>query len=101
MSDSIKGRFNLAGKVAIVTGASKGIGESIAHGLAEFGAKVLVSSRKQEAVEAVAAAIQSAGGEADALAAHAGSTADLHALVDKAVARFGKDQKTTERLVPP
>ena len=78
MSDSIRKRFNLTGKVAIVTGASKGIGESIARGLAEFGAKVMVSSRKQEAVDAVAKAIQAAGGEADAVAAHAGSTSDLH-----------------------
>lgn len=89
MAESIKARFNLTGKVAIVTGASKGIGESIARGLAEFGAKVMVSSRKQDAVDAVAKTIQAAGGEADAFAAHAGSTADLHALVDKTVARFG------------
>jgi len=89
MSASIKARFNLSGKVAIVTGASKGIGESIARGLAEFGAQVMVSSRKQEAVDGVAKNIQAAGGEADAFAAHAGSTADLHALVDKTVARFG------------
>ncbi|HEY1599315.1 MAG TPA: glucose 1-dehydrogenase [Pirellulales bacterium] len=89
MSDSIRARFNLTGKVAIVTGASKGIGESIARGLAEFGAKVMVSSRKQEAVDAVAKGIQAAGGEADALAAHAGSISDLHALVDKTVSRFG------------
>ena len=49
----------------------------------------MVSSRKQEAVDAVAKAIQAAGGEADAVAAHAGSIADLQALVDKTVARFG------------
>ena len=46
----VKKQFDLNGKVAIITGASKGIGESIARGLAEFGAKVIVSSRKQEAV---------------------------------------------------
>ncbi|MBI2825261.1 MAG: glucose 1-dehydrogenase [Planctomycetia bacterium] len=89
MAESIRARFDLSGKVAIVTGASKGIGEAIARGLAEFGAKVVVSSRKHEAVEAVAKAIQSAGGEAAAFAAHAGSTSDLHALVDKTVQRFG------------
>ena len=71
MSDSIRKRFNLEGKVAIVTGASKGIGESIARGLAEFGAKVMVSSRKQESIDAVAGAIKAAGGEADAVVAHA------------------------------
>jgi len=89
MPSSIKGRFDLGGKVAIVTGASKGIGESIARGLAEFGAKVVVSSRKQEAVDAVARAIQAAGGEALAVAAHAGSTSDLQNLLEKTVARFG------------
>ena len=50
----IKNLFNLDGKVAVVTGASKGIGEAMARGMAEFGAKVVISSRKQEAVEAVA-----------------------------------------------
>ena len=50
----IKEKFNLANKVAIVTGASKGIGEAMARGLAEFGAKVVISSRKQEAVDNVA-----------------------------------------------
>ena len=69
MAESIKARFDLTGKVAIVTGASKGIGESIARGLAEFGAKVMVSSRKQESIDAVAKAIKAAGGEADAVAA--------------------------------
>ena len=46
--------FQLEGKVALITGASKGIGEAIARGLAEFGAKVVISSRKQQAVDAVA-----------------------------------------------
>ena len=52
--ESLRSRFNLDGKVAIVTGASKGIGKAIAQGLAESGARVVVSSRKQEAVDAVA-----------------------------------------------
>ena len=51
---SIKQRFDLTGKVAIVTGSSKGIGKSIAQGLAENGAKVVISSRKQDAVDTVA-----------------------------------------------
>ena len=89
MSDSIRERFNLTGKVAIVTGASQGIGAAIARGLAEFGARVMLSSRKQEGVEAAAAAIRAAGGEAAACAAHAGSASDLQALLDKTVADFG------------
>ena len=89
MGDSIRAKFDLTGKVAIVTGASKGIGETIARGLADAGAKVLVSSRKQEAVDAVASSIQAAGGTATALAAHAGSPSDLAALIEHAVKQFG------------
>lgn len=89
MAKSIRDAFDLTGKVAIVTGASKGIGESMARALAAFGAKVVVSSRKQEAVDAVAERIRQDGGSATALAAHAGSAADLHALVDHAVAEHG------------
>ena len=51
MKSSIKSKFDLSGKVAIITGSSKGIGKSIARGLAENGAKVVVSSRKQTAVD--------------------------------------------------
>lgn len=54
MQTRIKQKFDLKNKVAIVTGASKGIGESIARGLAEYGAKVVISSRNQEAVDQVA-----------------------------------------------
>jgi NAD(P)-dependent dehydrogenase (short-subunit alcohol dehydrogenase family) len=82
-------RLRLDGRVAIVTGASKGIGEAAARALAAFGARVVVSSRKQEAVEAVAAAIRAAGGEAAAVAAHAGDPAQLARLVDATVARYG------------
>jgi NAD(P)-dependent dehydrogenase (short-subunit alcohol dehydrogenase family) len=61
--------FHLQGKVAIVTGSSRGIGRSIAHQLAKQGAKVVVSSRKQEACEGVVKEIQAAGGQAMAVAA--------------------------------
>ncbi|MGI9245510.1 MAG: SDR family NAD(P)-dependent oxidoreductase, partial [Steroidobacteraceae bacterium] len=60
--------FDLTGRVALVTGASRGIGEAIAHGLAQQGALVIVSSRRQEGCEAVAAAIVAAGGRARAMA---------------------------------
>ena len=54
MKQSTRNLFELEGKVAIVTGASKGIGLSIARGLAEYGAKVVISSRSQESLDVVA-----------------------------------------------
>lgn len=85
----VKQQFNLDGKVAIITGASKGIGESIARGLAEFGAKVVVSSRKQDAVDAVAASFKADGLEATGIACHVGDRAQLVNLVDKTVEIYG------------
>ncbi len=81
--------FRLDGKVALITGASKGIGEAIAHGLAAFGASVVVSSRKQDAVDAVAAAIREAGGDATAIAANVGNADDIEALVAATVEACG------------
>ncbi|MCH7911138.1 MAG: SDR family NAD(P)-dependent oxidoreductase, partial [Candidatus Hydrogenedentes bacterium] len=54
--------FSLKGKVAVVTGASRGIGEAIARGFAEQGATVIISSRKQEALDPVAESINADGG---------------------------------------
>ncbi len=87
---SIKQRFDLTGKVAIITGSSKGIGLSIARGLAENGAKVVISSRKQDAVDAVAAEFIKEGFEAVGIACHIGDAEQREALVKKTIAHFGR-----------
>jgi NAD(P)-dependent dehydrogenase (short-subunit alcohol dehydrogenase family) len=81
--------FNLDGKVAIITGASKGIGEGIAQLLATFGAKVVVSSRKLADVQVVADLIIANGGEAIAVEAHAGDEAQLNNLVKETIKAYG------------
>lgn len=87
---SIKQKFDLSGKVAIVTGSSKGIGLSIAKGLAENGAKVVISSRKQDAVEAIAEEFNSSGFEAIGIACHIGDEEQRKALVTKTVEEYGR-----------
>ena len=72
--------FDLSGKVALVNGASRGIGESCARALAAYGARVIVSSRRLDACEAVAASIRDAGGQCEARACHGGDLAQIEAL---------------------
>ena len=86
----ITSKFDLSGKVAIVTGSSKGIGRSIAQGLAENGAKVVISSRKQEAVDAVASAFKKQGMEAMGVACHIGDPQQRQNLVDETLKSFGR-----------
>jgi NAD(P)-dependent dehydrogenase (short-subunit alcohol dehydrogenase family) len=81
--------FNLTGKVAIVTGASRGIGRSIAFQLARAGAKVVVSSRKLEACEAVVKEIQAEGGTAMAISASIAIKEQLQAMVQKTQQTWG------------
>ncbi len=79
----------LNNKVALVTGASKGIGEAIAITLAAHGAKVVINSRKQEDLDAVANTIRSAGGDCITLVGNAGEVATCKMLVDKTVEKYG------------
>lgn len=76
------GLFDLTNKTVLVTGASRGIGEAVARLLANWGAHVVISSRRQEACELVAKSIRDDGGKATALAAHIGDTDAIDALFD-------------------
>ena len=84
--------FDLTGKVAIVTGSSRGIGKASAIELARAGARVVISSRKQDACDAVAAEINAAFGEgrAIAIAASISDKAALQALMDQTRAAWGQ-----------
>jgi NAD(P)-dependent dehydrogenase (short-subunit alcohol dehydrogenase family) len=81
--------FDLQGKVAVITGSSRGIGRAIAERMAEHGAKVLVTSRKLDACEEVVAVIKAQGGDAFAHACNIGRKEDLQGLVDAAVRKWG------------
>jgi NAD(P)-dependent dehydrogenase (short-subunit alcohol dehydrogenase family) len=82
--------FDLSGKIALVTGASRGIGESIAKTLAAYGAHVIVSSRKVEGCEDVVTAIREAGGSAEAVACHIGEMAQIEALFSAIEKKHGR-----------
>jgi len=82
--------ISLAGKVAIVTGASRGIGEESAFAFAKAGAKVVLASRKQADLDHVAARIKKSGGTCLPIASHIAKTDDSTNLVDKVMAQYGR-----------
>jgi NAD(P)-dependent dehydrogenase (short-subunit alcohol dehydrogenase family) len=84
-------RFDLSGRVALITGASRGIGSAIAEALAEHGAQVVLSSRKQADLDAEAERINAKHAEsATAIAAHTGRPDDLERLVREVMERFSR-----------
>src|ERR1700712_719405 len=87
--DELQARYDLTGRVAIITGGSRGIGRAIAETYAAAGASVVVASRKGDACVQVANEIEAAGGRAIAGPTHAGRLDDLEALVATTVEQLG------------
>ena len=83
-------QFNLKGKVAIVTGSSKGIGKAIAKGLSQMGADVVISSRNQEACDTVVSEFENEGLKAVGIACHIGKEEQRKNLVDTVVKKLGR-----------
>ena len=82
--------FDLSDKLALVTGASRGIGEAAARLLAEQGAHVIISSRKQDACEKVAREIQDDGGQASAHACHIGDLDQIQKIFNHVREQYGR-----------
>ena len=81
--------FSLAGKTAIVTGSSRGLGLQMAHALGEQGARLVLSSRKQEELDEAVTQLHARGIDACAIAADLSDEAQAHAFVEQAIARLG------------
>src|SRR3546814_5398924 len=90
--------FDLDGKIAFVSGASRGIGEAIAKLLAQQGAHVIVSSRKLEGCQHVADAIIAAGGKATAIACHIGEMEQISQVFAGIREQFGRSEEHTSEL---
>ena len=82
--------FDLSGKVALITGGSRGIGRSIAEAYARRGATVVITARKQDELDATAAEIKAEGGDVTGIASHAGREDEIKALVDQVVGDKGR-----------
>ena len=87
MSTSVKKLFDLSGKIALVTGGSRGLGLQMAHALGEAGAKVMLSSRKAEDLEQAAAELQAAGIDARWIAADCSKEDETRRLADETLNR--------------
>ena len=82
--------FDVAGKVVMITGGSRGLGRAMSLAFSERGARVVIASRKIEACEALAEQIRGTGGDAFALACHVGQWDALEAAVDAVIAHYGR-----------
>lgn len=82
--------FDLKGQVAVITGSSRGIGRAIAEAMAQAGARVVVSSRKPAACDAVVEAIANAGGEAIAVPCNVAERSQLEVLVERTIEHWGR-----------
>jgi NAD(P)-dependent dehydrogenase (short-subunit alcohol dehydrogenase family) len=83
-------KFSLQGKVAIVTGGGRGIGKAVAQGFAKAGAKVAITSRKIDDLEATASEIKAFGGEALPVRAHLAKMEEINRMVDTVLGKFGR-----------